>query len=111
MKVAVVGSRGLNVDLAEYIPQGVTEIVSGGAKGIDTLAEQYALRHNIPVKIFKPNTKLLGKWAYLARNDQIVKEADVIVAIWDGESRGTYYTINQAKKHNKPVHVHIISKK
>lgn len=111
MKVAVVGSRDLNVDLTGYIPEGVTQIVSGGARGIDTLAEQYAHKNNIPVKIFKPDTALFGKWAYLARNDQIVQEADIIVAIWDGKSRGTYYTINQARKHNKPVNVHIISKK
>ena len=46
MKVAVIGSRGLNVsDLGRYLPENTTEIVSGGAKGVDTSAREYALAH------------------------------------------------------------------
>ena len=48
MKVAVVGSRNLRIDdLGKYLPDGVTEIVSGGARGVDTSAREYALTHNI----------------------------------------------------------------
>ena len=53
MKVAVIGSRGLHVDhLEDYLPKGVTEIVSGGAKGIDTCAKDYALRHGLKLTEF-----------------------------------------------------------
>ena len=44
MKVAIIGSRNLTVkDLGQYLPEGTTEIVSGGAKGVDTCAREYAL--------------------------------------------------------------------
>lgn len=52
IKVAVVGSRGLFVDdLEKYLPEDTTEIVSGGAKGIDASARKYALSHNIKLKL------------------------------------------------------------
>ena len=46
MRVAIIGSRNLTVDISKYIPDGTTESISGGAKGIDTLAEKYADEHN-----------------------------------------------------------------
>ncbi len=61
MKVAIVGSRGLNVDISKYIPSGVTTIISGGAKGIDTLAEQYADRNNLKKLFLNPNTIYIKK--------------------------------------------------
>ena len=48
MKVAVIGSRDLTVtDLGKYLPSETTEIVSGGARGIDTSAREYAKVHNV----------------------------------------------------------------
>lgn len=56
MKVAVIGSRGLKVeDLGKYLPADTTEIISGGAKGVDTCAREYALLHGIKLTEFKPN--------------------------------------------------------
>ena len=55
MKIAIIGSRTLNInDIDKYIPEGVTEIVSGGAKGIDTCAAVYAKCHGIKLKVFLP---------------------------------------------------------
>lgn len=108
MKIAVVGSRGLQVDIAGFIPEGATEIISGGARGVDALAEAYARKAGLPLRVFLPDTRLLGKMAYFVRNDQIVDAADVVVAIWDGKSRGTRYTIERARKMNKPVEIHLI---
>lgn len=68
MKVAIIGSRGFNDFLYFEIAMKnhtITEIVSGGAIGADTLAEQYAQQHNIPVKIFYPDWKKYGKIAAL----------------------------------------------
>ncbi len=111
MKVAVVGSRTLqDVDLAAYIPPEAEEIITGGAYGIDTLAEQYANSRGIPVRVFRPAYELLGKWAPLARNDQIVDAADLVVAVWDGVSTGTRYTINRAQKLNKPVKIYVVER-
>ncbi len=111
MKVAVVGSRTLrDVDLAKYIPPDATEIITGGAYGIDTLAEQYANSRGIPVRVFRPDYEILGKWAPLARNDQIVNAADMVVAVWDGVSNGTRYTISRAQKCNKPVKIYVVER-
>ena len=111
MKVAVVGSRTLrDLDLAAYIPPEAEEIITGGAYGIDTLAEQYANSRGIPVRVFRPAYDLLGKWAPLARNDQIVDAADLVVAVWDGVSTGTRYTINRAQKLNKPVKIYVVER-
>lgn len=109
MKVAIVGSRNLNIDISKYIPEGVTEIISGGANGIDTLAEKYADMTGIPKRIFRPEYGRYGKAAPLIRNRLIVNACDMVVAIWDGESRGTKFTVDYAYKVGKPVKIHIVS--
>ena len=107
MKVAIIGSRGIKrYNLDKVMPNGVTAIVSGGAKGIDTIAAEYAKERNLKLIEFLPEyDKYPGKIAPLIRNDKIVEEADIVIAIWDGESRGTMYTVNRAKKMGKPVKV------
>jgi hypothetical protein len=108
MKVAVVGSRNfqdydlLKQILAEY---EITEIVSGGAKGADSLGEKYAKEHNLPIEIFKPDWKRLGRGAGPARNKTIVENADFVIAFWDGVSKGTQSSINIAKKLNKALRI------
>ena len=68
MKVAVIGSRGLQVDHLEgYLLEGVTEIVSGGAKGVDTSARNYALRHGLKLTEFLPEYGRFGRGAPLLR--------------------------------------------
>lgn len=107
MKVAVIGSRGLVVnDLSKFLPKDTTEIVSGGAKGIDTCAENYAKQKNIQVKIFLPEYEKYGKAAPLKRNIEIVRYADMVLAFWDGKSRGTKFVIDKCKEMNKPFKVY-----
>ena len=107
MKVAIVGSRGLLVEnLEDYLPSGVTEIVSGGAIGIDTCARQYAQTHGIALKEFLPDYQAYGKRAPLIRNLQIIAYADVVIAFWDRHSRGTKYVIDHAKQCGKKLIVY-----
>ena len=110
MRVAIVGSRDLSVDIEKYIPENTTEIVSGGARGIDTLAERWADQHNIPKLILKPDYDNYGRSAPIRRNKTIVSAADMVVAIWDGKSRGTKFTIDYAKKCGIPVKIVLIEK-
>ena len=111
MKVAVIGSRNLFVrDLSKYLPEGVTEIVSGGAKGVDTSAKEYANANGIPLKEFLPNYAAFGKNAPLVRNIEIIEYADVVLAFWDGKSRGTSFVIDNCKKKNIPVKVFLPEK-
>ena len=109
MKIAVIGSRGLTVaDLGKYLPEGTTEIVSGGAKGIDTCAKEYALSHNIKLTEFLPEYEKFGRSAPLKRNLQIIEYADIVLAFWDGKSKGTKFVIDNCGKMG--VKVKIFSK-
>lgn len=109
MKVAVIGSRNIReLDLERYIPADTCEIVSGGAVGVDKLAEEYAKAHGIPVTVFLPEYKRFGRAAPLKRNEQIVDYADLVIAFWNGRSRGTKYTIEYCRRARKSVTVHMI---
>lgn len=108
MKVAVVGSRGLTVsDLEKYLPDGVTEIVSGGAKGIDACAKQYAISSGIKLTEYLPKYEKYGRTAPLKRNIQIIDYADLVVAFWDGASHGTKFVIDNCKRRGIPVKVFV----
>lgn len=111
MKLAVIGSRNLNiVNLSEYLPRGVTEIVSGGARGIDTCAREYALANNIKLTEFLPQYEKYGRAAPLYRNLQIIDYADEVFAFWDGKSRGTAFVIKQCRIKNKKVKIFVKSR-
>ncbi len=110
MKIAIIGSRSLHnvADLEKYIPLETTLIISGGAKGIDALAEKYAAKNGIHTKIIKPEYEKYKRYAPLKRNQTIVEACDVIIAFWDGKSKGTKYTIDYALKAGKPVRIYTI---
>jgi len=104
MKLAIIGSRSIEeLDLDKYIKEKPDVIISGGAKGIDTIAWEWAIKNNIEIVVHRPNYNKHGKWAALKRNDIIIDEADKIIAFWDGKSTGTKYVIDRAKKLNKEV--------
>ena len=108
MRVAIVGSRELFVrNLEKYLPEGVTEIISGGARGIDSCARDYALKNGIKLTEFLPDYDTYGKKAPLVRNIQIIDYADVVIAFWDGQSRGTKFVIDKCKTLNTPVKVYV----
>ena len=108
MKVAVIGSRNLRVDdLGKYLPDDVTEIVSGGARGVDTSAREYALANDIKLTEFLPEYDKYGRGAPLRRNITIIEYADLVLAFWDGSSHGTKYVIDNCKKRGVPVKVYV----
>lgn len=108
MKVAVIGSRGLTVnDLGKYLPEDTTEIISGGARGIDSCAREYALTHGIKLTEFLPEYEKYGRQAPLKRNITIIESADIVLAFWDGTSRGTRFVIDNCKKMGVRVDVRL----
>lgn len=110
MKVAVVGSRGLKIkNLEEFIPEDTTKIIWGGAKGVDQCAREYALSHNIKLTEYKPDYRRFGRGAPLKRNAQIVQNSDMVIAFWDGKSRGTAFVIDFSKFMCVPVTVYIVA--
>lgn len=111
MRVAVIGSRGLCVEnLGEYLPKETTEIISGGARGVDTSAKNYALQYGLKLTEYLPEYGRYGRGAPLKRNIRIIENADMVLAFWDGTSRGTKFVIENCQKRNIPVAVHIIAK-
>ena len=106
MKLAIVGSRGLTVeDLTPYLPSEVTEIVSGGARGIDQCAARYAREQGLILTEFKPDYRRYGRGAPLKRNEEIVAYADFVPIFWDGASHGTRFVIEACQRLEKPHRV------
>ena len=113
MKVIVAGGRDItNFNLVEEAIAisgfEVSEIVSGKAKGVDTLGEVWALKHNIPVEAFPADWNAHGRSAGPIRNRQMAEYADALVAIWDGESKGTANMIQQARKNKLNVFIYLV---
>jgi len=122
MKIAMVGSRNFSdMKFAQFKIQQILIfaipdcdenkeapiLISGGAKGIDSLAEKTANQYQIETKIFIPDWDKYGKRAGFLRNQLIINEADKIIAFWDGKSPGTKHSINLAINAGKPVDIYV----
>lgn len=108
MRVAVIGSRNLIIsNLENYLPLDTTEIVSGGAVGIDACANDYAKKNGLKMTIFYPDYKQYGKSAPLKRNLKIIEYADIVYAFWDGKSHGTKFVIENCRNLKKPIKVYV----
>ena len=107
MKLLVVGSRGINdvefvnTEIDKY--DDVDTIISGGAVGVDTIAEMWADKNNIPTIIIRPDYKKYFRKAPVLRTIDMIEKADQVLAIWDGKSKGTFHAIRIAKLKNKPL--------
>lgn len=112
MRLAIVGSRTFNdfdflVQTIElYWSNCPLEIISGGAKGADSLAKRYSkIDQEVSYREFLPDWNELGKKAGFVRNQQIVDACDMVLAFWDGESKGTANTIALARDAKKPTFI------
>ena len=109
MRIVIAGSREfddyellkgtLNHILDEQTAS--VELVAGHAKGADLLAEKYARENGLPIHIIKPDWKTYGRAAGPIRNRQMLdyakEESPLVVAFWDGKSKGTRNTIETAR--------------
>ena len=106
MKVIIAGSRNFNnyEQLKSFIDiykERIDMIISGCAKGADVLGEKYAHENKIPVWRFPADWNKYGKGAGPIRNKLMAEKGDMLVAFWDGESKGTKHMIDCMKKLNK----------
>ena len=91
-RYAIIGSRGFtDYELLKSTIQtrginDIGEIVSGGARGADSLAEQYAIDNNIKLTVFYADWETYGCKAGHMRNQYIIDNCDVVLAFWDGIS-------------------------
>lgn len=110
MVIGIVGGRDfddyslLTTTMNEYVDK-VHLIVSGGAKGADSLGERWAKENNKKTLIFKPEWEKFGKSAGFIRNQEIVKNSDFVLAFWDGKSKGTKSSIDLCKKNEIPYKI------
>ena len=80
-------------------------IVSGHASGADSLGERYAAERGLKVELFPADWNAYGKGAGIRRNRQMAEVANALIAFWDGQSRGTYNMISEAKARQLPTKV------
>src|SRR5436190_907473 len=86
-------------------PWDVTEVVSGCARGVDTLGEAWAEAHGVPVTRFPADWRRYGKGAGPVRNRQMARYADALVAVFNGTSAGTANMIAQARQRGLRLHI------
>lgn len=111
MKVIIAGSRDINeydelLLAVKYADFKVTEVVSGTANGVDKMGERWAKEQGIPITRFPANWKEQGFSAGYFRNVRMGEYADALIAVWDGESKGTASMIRIMRMRMKPVYVH-----
>ncbi|HKW73425.1 MAG TPA: hypothetical protein VJQ08_11425 [Candidatus Dormibacteraeota bacterium] len=112
MRVAIVGSRHFAEPdkVTEYVkslPRGVS-VITGSASGVDAAVARAARELAIPVQVMPASFEELADPARAAaRNQRLVDACDVLVAFWDGSSRGTRSTVERALDSGKEVHVFI----
>ena len=107
-RLAIIGGRDFNnyeLFLETIKEFKMEEIVSGGAKGADTMAEKYARENNIPTNIYLAEWNIYGRKAGIIRNKKIIDNCDKVLAFWDGKSPGTNNSINLAIKNKKPIKI------
>ncbi len=114
MRVIIAGSRSItDFQLIEtyindlHLP--ITEIISGTANGVDKLGEQYAKKYDIPIKHYPANWTLYGKSAGYKRNVEMANNADHLICIWDGVSKGTKHMLDIVKQ--KGLHYNVLQLK
>lgn len=106
MNVAIIGSRAIGcINIDAYLPQDCTAVISGGAKGVDSIAAEYARQKGLELIEFLPDYARYGRAATHVRNRSIVDSADLVLAFWDGKSKGTMSTVKYAEKRGTPCHV------
>lgn len=111
MRTIIAGSRSCTnmKDLEEAIEKCgwvITVVISGGARGADRLGEQWARSNSVPVEIYPADWDKHGKSAGYKRNEFMAECGDALIALWDGESRGTKHMIDIARRANLQIYVH-----
>jgi hypothetical protein len=110
-KLIIAGSRSIYpsfTSICDYIKyfgiQNIKEVISGGAEGVDREGEHWASHMKVPVKRFDPNWATHGKAAGPIRNKAMAQYGDVLLLIWNGESKGSASMKKEAEAYKLPIY-------
>ena len=103
MKVIIAGSRDISrfrliSDAVKESGFKITEVISGAAREVDKTGEEWAVINKIPVRPFPAKWAIYGKVAGYIRNKEMALEADALILIWDGKSKGSASMLVEAKR-------------
>lgn len=115
MRIIIAGSRSINnyntlKNVIKECPLTISEVVSGGARGVDRLGERWARDNQVNLHIMPAKWDKHGNSAGMIRNSQMADYADGLIALWDGESRGTKNMIETASKNGLCIFMYNKSK-
>ena len=117
LNVAVIGSRSFDdygllsrFIITRILPKRLHCIISGGAKGADSLAERFAEEYHCKIKVFPAEWRIYWPKAGYLRNHDIIKSCDIRFAVWDGTSYGTALAIQLCEELNKPYWIYYFKK-
>lgn len=111
MRTIIAGSRGITsyLSVEEAVNASgfqVTQVVCGMARGVDLLGKEYAEKNGLPVACFPAQWDAYGKRAGYLRNEEMARNAEALIAVWDGNSRGTKHMIDIAIRAGLSTYVH-----
>lgn len=111
LKLMVCGSRTITnrtlifTNIDKFISENPDKkiiIIEGEARGVDSIAKDYALINHLDIMSFPANWSKYGRSAGMIRNEEMVKVCDFCLIFWDGKSHGTKNDIDLCEKYNKP---------
>lgn len=113
MKTIIAGSRTIHdvqavVEAIRDSGFRITEVLCGMAPGVDRQGELWAARHSIRVRYFPANWEVLGRAAGPIRNALMAREADALILVWNGKSRGSASMLREARAAGLKIHEVVI---
>lgn len=111
MRTIIAGSRNVTdydilLQAIENCPFHISVVLSGTARGVDRMGERFALQQKIPLEKYPADWNKWGKSAGYKRNELMAEKAEALLALWDGESRGTKHMIDIAKKKGLKIYIY-----
>lgn len=110
MRTIIAGTRTYNdysrlLDIIKDLKWNITTVLSGGSLGVDEMRERWARSNDIPIEYYAAQWGKYGKSAGPRRNLQMAQNADSLITLWDGSSRGTQNMIQTAQDLDLQVHI------
>lgn len=114
MKTIIAGSRTITdydevCAACEESGFEITEVLCGGARGVDALGAQWAESRGVQILMFYADWEKFGKAAGAIRNEEMARNAEALVLVWDGWSRGSAHMRGAARRHGLLIHERVVS--